>query len=70
MWITKHDYNVCSYKPASGEPKNELIPWHNTKRPKELVNLSKPIKSTNMIDLNETKAAKINKVCSQINENI
>ena len=45
---------VASYKaPAIGEPTIEAAPLNKIKRPKAFVNLSKPNKSTRIIDVRE-----------------
>ena len=43
--------------PAIGAPTNDVIPWHRTMIPKALVSLSRPIRSTRIMERSDTKQA-------------
>lgn len=50
---------VASYKaPASGDPTIAAAPRNKINKPNAFVNLSKPNKSTNMIDVSEIQPAR------------
>ena len=52
-------YDVWHHQPAMGAPTNEVIPWHRTIIPKALVSLSKPMRSTSIMERRDTKQAEI-----------
>lgn len=51
---------MCLSVPAMGGPTSDAIPWNRSNKPKALVSLSKPSKSTRITDVKPTYAPIVN----------